>query len=132
MAAGREAAEKASQKVKGDLVRAGLVENSAKCSWKPPQQAIWLEFDLDLEQGQISIPEDKIRALKVHLGLAMGKLSLRACDLASITGKIISMSLAIGPLNRLMTRSIYALLSIRKHWSQSLNLTPEVKEELQF
>ena len=130
MAAGREAAEKASQKVKGDLVRAGLVENSAKCSWKPSQQAMWLGFDFDLEQGQISIPEDKNRALKVHLGLAMGKLSLRACDLASITGKIISMSLAIGPL--IMTRSIYALLSIRKHWSQSLNLTPEVKEELQF
>ena len=33
--AGKEAAERASQKVKGDLVSAGLVENSAKCSWVP-------------------------------------------------------------------------------------------------
>ena len=89
-------------------------------------------FDLDLEQGQISIPEDKLGTLKVHLGQAMDKLSLRTRDLASITGKIISMSLAIGSVSRLMTRSMYALLSTRKHWSQSLILTPEVKEELQF
>ena len=61
--AGKKAAERASQKVKGDLVRVGLVENSVKYSWEPSQQATWLGFDLDLEQGQISIPEDKIRTL---------------------------------------------------------------------
>ena len=64
-------------------------------------------FYLNLEQGQISIPEDKIGTLKVHLGQAMGKLSVTARDLASITGKIIYMSLAIGPLSRLMTRHVY-------------------------
>ena len=66
------------------------------------------------------------------MGQAMGKPYLRARDLASITGKINSMSLAIGPVSRLMTRSTYSLLSTRKHWNQSLTLTPEVKEEVQF
>ena len=113
--AGKEAAERASQKVKKDLVRAGLVENSAKCSWEPSQRTKWLEFDLDLEQGQISIPEEKIEALKIDLGQAMDKPTLKARYLASITGKIMSMSLAIGPVRRLMTRSMYALFNTRKH-----------------
>ena len=50
--AGKEAAERASRKVREDLVRAGLVEYSAKCAWKPSQQAKWLGFNLDLVQGR--------------------------------------------------------------------------------
>ena len=130
--AGKEAAGRASRKVREDLVRAGLVENSAKCSWEPSQQAKWLGFELDLEQGQISIPEEKIEALKAHLGQAADQPTLKARDLASITGKIISMSLALGPVSRLMTRSMYALLNTKEHRRQSLTITPEVKEELQF
>ena len=42
------------------------------------------------------------------------------------------MSLAIGPVSWLMTRSMYVLLSTRQYWNQYLALTPEVKEELQF
>ena len=49
--ASKETAEKASQKVRSDLVRARLVKHLAKCSWVPSQQAKWLEFNLDLEQG---------------------------------------------------------------------------------
>ena len=130
--AGKEAAGRASLKVREDLVKAGLVENSPKCSWEPSQQANWLGFDLDLRQGQILIPLEKIEALKVHLGQAIDKVALKARDLASITGKIISMSLAIGPVSRFMTRSMYVLLSTRQYWNQYLALTPEVKEELQF
>ena len=130
--AGKEAAGRASRKVREDLVRAGLVENSTKCSWEPSQRAKWLGFELDLEQGQISIPEEKIEALKAHLGQAVDQPTLKACNLASITGKIISMSLALGPVSRLMTRSMYALLNTKEHWRQSLTITPEVKEELQF
>ena len=62
----------------------------------------------------------------------MDKPTLKARYLASIIGKIMSMSLAIGPVRRLMTRSMYALFNTRKHWSQSLALTLEAKEELQF
>ena len=126
------AAEKASHKVRGDLVRAGLVEHSAKCSWVPSQQAKWLGFNLDLEQGQISVPEEKIDALKENLSHLMSKVSPKARNLASVIGKIMYMSLAIGPVSWLMTRSMYALLNSRQYWDQPLSMTPEVKAELQF
>ena len=98
----------------------------------PSQQAKWLGFDLDLEQGQISVPEEKIDALKANLSHLMSKVSPKARNLASVIGKIMSMSLAIGPVSRLMTRSMYALLNSRQYWDQPLSMTPEVKAELQF
>ena len=48
---GKEQAEIASHQVKEHLVRAGLVEHTVKCSWVPSQQARWLGFKLDLQQG---------------------------------------------------------------------------------
>ena len=42
------------------------------------------------------------------------------------------MSLAVGPVSHLMTRSIYALLNTRTHWNQFLSITPEAQAELQF
>jgi len=48
---GESAALEASQRVRADLVRAGLVEHTAKCSWVPSRKAKWLGFNLDLEQG---------------------------------------------------------------------------------
>jgi len=46
--AGEEAAKLVSQQVRGDLAKAGLVENSAKCTWEPTLKLKWLGFDLDL------------------------------------------------------------------------------------
>ena len=130
---GKKAAEKASQKkVRGDLVIAGLLEYLAKCSWVPSQQAKWLGFNLDLEQGQILVHEEKIEALKTHLSHLMSTISLKARYLASVIGKIMSMTLAVGPVSRLMTRSMYALLNGRQYWDQPLSMTPEAKADLQF
>ena len=130
--AGKEAAERASRKVREDLVRAGLVEHSAKCAWEPSQQAKWLGFNLDLVQGQIAVPEEKIKALKAYLRQVTDEVVPKARDLASVTGKIMSMSLAIGPVSQLMTRSMYALLSSRQYWGQPLFMTSEAKAELKF
>ena len=42
------------------------------------------------------------------------------------------MSLAVGPVSRLMTSSMYALLNSRQYWDQPLSMTPESKAESQF
>lgn len=42
------------------------------------------------------------------------------------------MYLAMGPVTRLMTRSMYALLNSRYFWCQSLCITEEAKVELLF
>ena len=129
---GKQQAEEASHKVRQDLVKVGLVEHTAKCSWVPSQQARWLGFNLDLQQGVISVPEEKIAALKLQLIAALDGDSLKARDLANIIGKIISMALATGPVSRLMTRRMYALLNSRIYWCQMLEINLEARSELEF
>jgi len=124
---GKEAANLASHRIREDLLKAGLVEHTAKCSWTPSQQTTWLGFQLDLSKGMISVPEGKIIALKVQLIQVITTDHLTACQLASIIRKIIAMSLAVGPISRLMTRSMYALLNSRHYWCQTLKLTSEVR-----
>ena len=129
---GKEAARRASHQVRQDLLNAGLVEHTDKCDWVPSTQATWLGFDLDLGKGQIYVPSEKIERLKSVLQQVVDSPNLRAKKLASIIGKLISMSLAVGPVAWLMTRSLYAVLNSRYYWCQILQLTPEALQEIQF
>ena len=85
----------------------------------------WLGFELDLEVGFISVPQCKITALHILLEWSSGQESLPTRQLASITGKITSMSLALGTIAGLQTRSLYALINSRDSWCQKLKLSPE-------
>ena len=42
------------------------------------------------------------------------------------------MGLAIGPVSRFMTRSLYAALETRQAWCDLLGLSPEARAELRF
>ena len=53
-------------------------------------------------------------------------------QLASVRSKILAMGLAFGPVARLMTRSLHALLNTRSAWCNILIITPEVTKELRF
>jgi len=44
-----------SDKVRRDLVKAGLVEHTAKCSWTPSQRTLLLGFDLDMDIGILTM-----------------------------------------------------------------------------
>ena len=57
---------------------------------------------------------------------------MQARLLASLIGRIMSMSLALGPVTRLMTRSLYAALNSKTAWYQKLTMTPEALGELTF
>lgn len=88
------------------------MENTAKSIWTLSQQATWLGFDLDLKVGLISVLKEKIAVLKAQLLQVFRGLSVKARTLASVIGKIIAMSLAIGPVACLMTRSMCAILKL--------------------
>ena len=64
---GKLEAGKASMTIQQDLARAGFVVNMAKCKWTPSQKCTWLGFDIDLHLGRISVPQEKIDALKIQL-----------------------------------------------------------------
>ena len=43
--------------IRQDLTRAGFVINEEKSDFEPRQRVTWLGFSLDLNQGNISVPE---------------------------------------------------------------------------
>ena len=111
---------------------AGLVVNEAKSSWQPSHEVQWLGFVVNLEQGCISVPVKKVDTLKKNLGAVLDANTLNARCLASLIGKIIAMGLALGPISRFMTRSMYALLQTRSAWCSLLELSVEARIELEF
>ena len=52
--------------------------------------------------------------------------------LASAVGQIISMSLVIGPVARLHTRTLYTVINMRCSWADRLLLSDEAREDLAF
>ena len=53
------------------------------------------------------MPEETVRALQHSLKVAIKTSSLVAKTVASLIGRIISMSLALGPVARFRTRALY-------------------------
>ena len=111
----------------------GFVLNIPKSHLEPHQITDWLGFIIDLCAGCFRVPSDKLERLKtaIHSISKQGN-RIAARFLASVTGQIISMSLAIGPVSCLRTRALYAVLNRRRCWADWLSLTMDALEELQF
>ena len=129
---GEERAKSESERIQADLLRAGLVINYAKSCFTPTKQLLWLGFQLDLERGQLTVPHKKLDLLKEQIAKAVDGRELPAMALASVIGKILSMSLALGPVTCLMTRGMYTVLNARASWFQQVLLTSDACEELTF
>ena len=92
----------------------------------------WLGFMIDTLRGCLLVPPEKIALLEERLRSAFMMEYIPARELASLTGTLMSMSLAIGPVSRLMTRAMYALIKSRVYWCDRLKLTEAVKNEIEF
>ena len=130
--AGFEKACLHSSLVRESLESAGFVVNAAKSHWEPQRGGQWLGFNINLESGSISVPAHKIDSLRDLIEQANCERTLPAKLLASIVGKIMSMGLGLGPIVRLRTRCMYALLNNRVSWYSDLHITKDAKEELTF
>ena len=75
----------------------------AKCVWMPTHKLQWLGFKVG---GNITMPKTKLSTLTLTQKL------IAARNVASIIDRIISMGLALGPIARCMTRSLYVLLRV--------------------
>ena len=78
------------------------------------------------------IPEKKVSKLKGLLDSAIqaGYSSFR--ELARIAGTIISVTLAVGPISRLLTRQMYFAIEIRSAWDNTIHFSPSLLLELKF
>ena len=80
------------------LEQAGFVAHLAKSQWTPSFEVLWLGFHIDLLNGVILVPKAKVKAINNLVGLALKQEVLKERFLASIVGKIISLSLAVCPV----------------------------------
>ena len=129
---GKIEAKKASAWVRDALECAGLVVHEGKSVWFPSLSTAWLGFDADLERGCVLVPEAKLAVLRAMLQITGVATHLNARFIASLVGKIISMGLALGPMSRIMTRSLYVLLWSRHAWCEHLEINRGVQRKLQF
>ena len=129
---GEQKASEESSLVKHELEEAGFVVNQKKSHWTPTKSMEWLGFNIDLAKGEFSVPAHKLEAFRSLLHAVAEVPTVPARRLASVVGKIMSMSLALGPVTRLMTRNLYFVLNQRFAWCQNLRLTPEASQELTF
>ena len=131
-AEGLDKANQASGRVRQDLASAGFIANEQKSQWNPVQQLVWLGFELNMQEEQLLILKTKLARLCELLESLNHRQFIPTKVLASLIGKIVSMSLALGPVTRLMTRSLYATLNSRGSWCQQLALSQDAKAEIQF
>ena len=116
-----------------DLERAGFVLNVSKSHLEPHQIADWLGFIIDLCTGSFRVLSDKVDRLKATIhSISIQVRRVAARVLASVFGQIIPISLAIGPVSRLQTRALYAILNRRRFWAKWLSLMDEALVQLQF
>lgn len=95
---GKRKALEESQQVRRELESAGFVKNIEKSQWDPSVRIEWLGFLIDLDKGEFTVPDHKISSLNSQLREVTKAQFVTAWQPASVVGKIISMSLALGPV----------------------------------
>ena len=104
---GHKGSTEASTCVKNTLIKCCFVEHPEKCKWNPSTTVKWLRFVLELETGIVSVPREKIIALKEKLAAIVSSNVVCVRHLGSIARTLISMSLGIGPVSRFDTLNVF-------------------------
>ena len=60
---GKEKAMQQSERVQSELLEAGLIINNTKSHLVPKKSLIWLGFQINLQDGQLTIPDQKVESL---------------------------------------------------------------------
>ena len=119
-------------RMKADLIAAGFLPNEKKCRWEPSQVVELLGMVVDLQKGTVRATEKRVKKLMACVQWLLERKRPSARDLARLTGYLMSMSLALGPICRLRTRSFYSMIVGRETWSAPLSWSEEAKSDLEF
>ena len=115
-----------------ELGSSGLLVNEEKSHWVPMQVGEWLGFVINTISMTFRIPEKKVCKLKRLLNSFIQNKSSSYRELARITGSIISVALAVGPISRLLSRQMYLAIESRSAWDHIFLFPPALLEELKF
>ena len=127
-------AQAASMIQRKDLRASGFVVNEQKSQWTPRQIGERLGFIINTIKMQFQVSETKVAKLKAQLNAAIQDSFITSRKLARIAGFVNSMSLAVGPISRLLTRQIlmYFAIESRSAWDHLLCISDSLLEELKF
>ena len=129
----RGEAVRLSAEVRRDVWLSGFVANEEKSQWDPVQCGELLGFIMDLRSGTFKVPPRRVDALKQLLNDTIAKkFVVSACHLSRITGSLVSMGLALGPVARLWTRALYRDVCQKAYWDRRFLISQVSQAEVQF
>ncbi len=118
--------------IRKQLEDSGFLVNVTKSHWGPTQQGEHLGSLVDLANGLFTVPKRRKIKLVKKLNEIRGTELPTARALASVVGSIISMSLGLGPVARMRTRSLYTNINEAWYWDQNVPVSQEAVEEINF
>ncbi len=121
--------------VQNSLRRAGFMPNEEKSVWQPTNRCEWLGITLDTTEGSLCIPEGRIISLFSSLEEVKKTFPMVSPrKLCSVAGKILSMSLVLGNVSKLMTKGLFTTIEKRATWDTKLDISgfPQACNELGF
>ena len=128
---------RASEQVRGDLLRYGLLISEKKCSWGASQSVQWTGFVWDFRAFKLWVPEEKLgraeEEVKQLLRIAGKEVSVK--QVAKVVGLLGSFSLAMGSIVRFRTRALLiniARVTEERGWGVKTFLGSREVEELVF
>jgi hypothetical protein len=135
-AKGLESTEILSREVKNDLIASGFVPNKTKCIWIPVQLLEFLGAVLDSLNGKIFIPERRVQKVFSTIDSILESIKVhrrvKVRSVASIVGQLISMSVVIGHISQIMSRSLSTDVLLAHHWDQYIALSDQSIRQLHF
>jgi hypothetical protein len=122
--------------VKDCIVKSGFVPSKTKCVWEPQSTIKFLGLLIDSSSLTFTVPATKMDKLQRSINDMLTTHSLKkqiaVRSIAGVTGQLISMSLALGPVTRLMTRAMHRSIETRSSWEDTLIVPNCVIDELTF
>ena len=121
-----------SRTIRTDVEQSGFLWHPDKSVWEPSQQGEVLGFLVDLEKGCFQVPERRINNLRNLLDNITKASQVTAREMAQVTGTVVSMGLALGPVARLWTRGMYRTIMEASKWYDYMTLDDDAIREIVF
>ena len=114
-----------------DLEQSGMLVNREKSILQPTQSLDHLGFHLDFSKGILSVPPQKVKAVRKELGKLVTHTGLSPRKMASILGTVRSFLQAM-PFLRAFTDSMVQFVSRhRQHgWNATLPIPPALQDQV--
>ena len=114
-----------------DLVDLGLITSPAKCEWSPSPKLQWLGVEIDFIKRGLKISKSRVQSLLQGVTVILNNNGwATARSVASVVGKLISMSLVLGPLAQLVSRDCLRDVVGQSEWDAPFQVGKWVQEEM--